>query len=356
MNKNHYIAIMAGGVGSRFWPASRESRPKQFLDILGIGESLIQSTFSRAAKIVPKENILIVSNHQYKNLILEHLPDISENQILLEPSRNNTAPCVAYTALHLKAINPKSVFAMLPSDHVIMKEDQFSKDIMAAFDYAEQHEAIVTLGIEPTRPDTGYGYINYKNNASDIKKVIEFKEKPNKETAISYLNKGGYVWNAGIFVWSVKTILHSFEHSAPKILDVLRQDLSKYNTPNEQAYINKVYPNTQNISVDFAILEQAENVYTIPTDIGWSDLGTWNSLYDFGDKDDKQNVIQANSASMHEAGGNMIRTDHKEKLIVIKGLQDYIIIDDDDVLLIYPREQEQSIKQLRSTFSQTKFV
>lgn len=347
---------MAGGVGSRFWPASRELKPKQFLDILGIGQSLIQSTFERAAKIVPKENILIVSNHLYKDLILEQLPDITEKQILLEPSRNNTAPCVAYTALHLQAKNPNAVFAMLPSDHVIMKEHQFITDLNRAFYYAQDNTAIVTLGIEPTRPDTGYGYINYSVGESSIKVVKEFKEKPDKETAQAYLNQGGFVWNAGIFIWSVDTIIRAFQKSANDITKVLSRDSSKFNCPEEQAYIDEVYPLTRSISVDFAILEHADNVYTIPTDIGWSDLGTWNSLYDFSSKDASDNVALSEHLHLEDASRNLIRSYKSDKLIVAKGIEDYIIIDDEDVLLIFPREEEQAIKQLRSSFKDSSYV
>ena len=356
MKSNYFIAIMAGGVGSRFWPASREMRPKQFLDIIGTGQSLIQSTYERAAKIVPKENILIVSNHLYKDLILEQLPDITIGQILLEPSRNNTAPCVAYTALHLKAKNPNAVFAMLPSDHVIMKESQFISDLHKAFDYAENHPAIVTLGIKPTRPDTGYGYINYINDNSDVKTVKEFKEKPDRETAQTYLDQGGFVWNAGIFVWSANTIIQSFAQSAGDITDVLCADMTKYNTSQEQEYINEVYPLTRSISVDFAILEHAKNVYTIPTDIGWSDLGTWNSLYDFSNKDDQNNVSATKHIHLEDASQNIVRSYNADKLVVIKGLKDYIVIDEEDVLLIYPREEEQAIKQLRGSFKDSPFV
>lgn len=356
MKSNYFIAIMAGGVGSRFWPASREMRPKQFLDIIGTGQTLIQSTFDRAAKIVPKENILVVSNHLYKDLILQQLPDITSGQILLEPSRNNTAPCVAYTALHLKAKNSDAVFAMLPSDHVIMKEGQFISDLHKAFGYAERNPAIVTLGIQPTRPDTGYGYIKYINDDSDVKPVKEFKEKPDKETAQTYIEQGGFVWNAGIFVWAADTILESFGRSAGDITEVLSADMTKYNTPQEQEYINEVYPQTRSISVDFAILEHAKNVYTIPTDIGWSDLGTWNSLYDFSDKDDQSNASASRHVHLEEASHNMVRSHNANKLIVIKGLKDYIVIDEEDVLLIYPREEEQAIKQLRGSFKETPFV
>lgn len=357
MNKNQYIAIMAGGVGSRFWPASRENRPKQFLDILGVGRSLIQLTFDRAARIVPVENILIVSNAAYKNLIQEQLPELTESQLLLEPSRNNTAPCVAYTALHLKAKSEDAVFAMLPSDHVILKEEAYIEHMKQAMAAASAEEAIITLGIQPTRPDTGYGYINFETEGDGgIHKVHQFKEKPDRDTAQQYLDSGEYLWNAGIFIWSVRTILSAFGESSPEILDVLCADESKYGTSDEQSYIDEVYPNTKSISVDFAILEHAKNVKTIPADIGWSDLGTWNSLYAYLDQDDHKNVSLGKHVNQIDSSGNIVRSADSDKLVIVKGIKDYIIIDDDNVLLIYPREEEQSIKALRSEYKDTDFV
>ena len=346
--KNNYIAIMAGGVGTRFWPASRSHRPKQFLDILNIGKSLLQMTFDRAALIVPRENIVIVSNRRYKDLIIDQIPDISEDQILLEPSMNNTAPCVLYTALHLNAKNNNGAFAVIPSDHMILDEKSFKEKMITAFNYASSQEAIVTLGIKPTRPDTGYGYINFQNSENNVLNVLEFKEKPNATTAQKYLDSGDYLWNAGIFVWSIKTIINSFRKNASDILSVLSQDLNKFGTPQEQAYIDQVYPHTRNISVDFAILEQSDNVKTIPSDIGWSDLGTWDSLYNYMEKDVDQNVIQAEKSKMIECGGNLIRVNNSEKLIVAKGLENFIVVDDDDVLIIYPRKSEQEIKSIRN--------
>jgi len=345
---NNYIAIMAGGVGTRFWPASRASRPKQFLDILGIGKSLLQMTFERASQIVPKENVVIVSNKKYKDLILDQLPELNPNQILLEPSMNNTAPCVLYTALHLNAKNPNSNFAVIPSDHMILKEDVFTIKMLMAFDFAAHNEAIVTLGIQPTRPDTGYGYINFKVSDEKVLDVIEFKEKPNEATAQKYLDSGNYLWNAGIFVWSVKTIINSFRKNAEDILSVLSQDLNRFGTTEEQKYIDQVYSKTRNISVDFAILEKSNNVKTIPSDIGWSDLGTWNSLYNYLPKDKNDNVIQTLKSNLEGVKGNLIRTSSSDKLVVIKGLENYIIVDDDNVLLIYPRSDEQEIKKVRN--------
>ncbi len=348
-NKNQYIAIMAGGVGSRFWPASRESLPKQFLDILGVGKSLIQLTYDRALQLVPKENILIATNKRYKGLVNEHLPEITDNQILLEPSRNNTAPCIAYLALKIANQNPAATFAVWPSDHVILKEAEFNTKMNLAFSYAEKGESLVTLGIQPTRPDTGYGYIevNHKDGAQAIEKVVQFKEKPDLETAQSYLDAGNYFWNAGIFIWSVKAVKEAFKNNAPAILDVLGEDVSKYNTAEEQAYIDRVYPNTEKISVDYALLERSKNVYTIPADIGWSDLGTWNSLHAYLEKDKQDNVMQGIILSAVDCEDNFVRLPRTKKA-VIKGLKNMIVIDEGDVLLIYPKDQEQEIKAVRN--------
>lgn len=344
--ENKYIAIMAGGIGSRFWPSSTIDRPKQFLDILGIGESLIRTTFKRCLKLVPAENVMIVTNKRYKDLVLEHLPELPERNVLCEPSMNNTGPCVAYTALRIEAENPNATFAVLPSDHVILKEEAYVDRLKEAFDFAANNEAIVTLGIQPTRPDTGYGYIEIeKDDVSLVKKVASFREKPNKETAMTYLDAGNYVWNAGMFVWSVNTILKSFRENAGGILDVLCANKSAFGTAEEQAYIDQVYPNTVNISVDYAILEKAKNVYTIPSDIGWSDLGTWNSLHDYLDKDENLTVTLGDQTHLMDTRNSIIRTDSK-KVVVIKGLDDYIVVDEENALLIYPKRDEQEIKQV----------
>lgn len=357
MNNDYYVAIMAGGVGSRFWPASRESYPKQFLDITGNGSSLLQLTVQRLEGFVPIQNILIVSNIQYADLILEQLPQLSAEQLLLEPSRNNTAPCVAYTSLHLRAKNPNATFAVLPADHIIQKEEAFLIALQKGFEKAAHEDAIVTLGINPSRPDTGYGYINYdpESEENGIFKVHSFKEKPSKDLAIEYLEAGGYVWNAGIFIWSVQTIIGSFYQSARQIIDVLTRDVEKFATKQEQAYINTVYPLTDRISVDYAILEKAKNVYTIPVDIGWSDLGTWNSLYSFLEKDENGNVLRHKHHQIEATKGSLIRLNNPDKLIVIKGLENYIVIDEEDVLLIYPRNEEQEIKKVRSSLEDKRF-
>jgi len=355
-SENYYVAIMAGGVGSRFWPASRESMPKQFLDILGVGKSLIRMTYERFNNIIPADRILVVTNKIYKDLVHEHIPEIPINNIITEPSRNNTGPCVAYTAFRLEAMNPDATFVIAPSDHVILKEQAFLDRITEALSYASTHEAIVTLGIQPTRPDTGYGYIETSGTTNgDIQKVKSFREKPNRDTAQNYLDDGGYYWNAGIFVWSCKTILSSFQSNANEIYTILSQDKSKYNSSEEQAYIDKVYPTTPSISVDYAILENATNVYTLPADIGWSDLGTWNALHAYLDKDDTGSVVLGENTLLLDSKNCIVRSDAK-KLVVVKDLEDYIIIDEEDVLLVYPKSQEQEIKALRKNIEQKEYL
>ena len=336
---------MAGGVGSRFWPSSTEERPKQFLDILNTGKSLIRVTYERCLKLVPNENILIVTNKAYRQLVQEHLPELPTRNILCEPSRNNTAPCIAYTALHLAAANEDAVFAVLPSDHVIEKEEAYVQRLSEAFSIAENEDAIVTLGIKPTRPDTGYGYIKMGDQSGLKYEVEAFKEKPDADTAQSYLESGEYLWNAGMFVWSVSTIINAFEKYEPQIIETLSEDVSKYGTDQEQSYIDRVYPLTKAISVDYAILERAEKVYTIPSDIGWSDLGTWNSLHAFLEKDDSGNVIQSQTSHIDEVNDSLIVAQN-ERIIVIKGLDNFIVVDEPGALLIYPKDQEQEIKQV----------
>ncbi len=344
-SKNIYVAIMAGGIGSRFWPSSRESRPKQFLDILGVGKSLIRLTFERFLNLCPAENILIVTNGQYRELVKEHLPEIAYDQILCEPSRNNTAPCVAYTALRLQAMNPDANFIIAPSDHVILKENVFLDKIRMALDFTNENDALLTLGIQPTRPDTGYGYINFgENQEGEIYKVKRFTEKPVLENAKAFVANGDYLWNGGIFIWHVNSLLNAFRKNAPEILEILEQGASCYNTDKEQAFIDENYPKTPSISVDYAIMEKAENVYTIPSEIGWSDLGTWNSLYSYMEKDENENVPNGD-VILQDTKGCLVRG-QKDKLTIVRGVEDLIVIDEDNVLLIYPRDKEQEIKIL----------
>ena len=342
----NYIAIMAGGVGSRFWPASREDKPKQFLDITGSGQSLLQMTVERFKKIVPVENIFIVTNKKYKDLVKEQLPELTDNQIIGEPSRNNTAPCVAYTALKLASLDPNANMVVAPSDHLILKEDAFLKQIQKALDFASKNDALLTLGIKPTRPDTGYGYIHFDEGKNGINPVKSFKEKPDLAKAKEYVDSGDYLWNAGIFIWSVKSVLKAFENHANEIHKILSSSMDVYNTPDEQAFIDDMYPTTPRISIDYAIMEKANNVFTLPSDIGWSDLGTWGSLHAESVKDENNNAILAEKVVLSETRNSMIRLP-KGKLAVIKGLDDYIVIDEGDVLLIYPKSEEQEIKKVR---------
>ena len=339
---------MAGGIGSRFWPCSTEDSPKQFLDILGTGKSLLRMTFERCLGVVPNDNILILTNGRYKDQVVTHLPELPLENILLEPSMNNTAPAIAYAALHIKARNSMASFAVLPSDHVIQKEDEFVKRLHDAFSYIENNNALLTLGITPTRPDIGYGYIEVHPtqflDSSIPQKVLSFKEKPPVEIANQYLASGNYLWNAGMFIWKVNDLIAAFEKHSPAILSTLNDDPYIFNTEGELEYIERVYPSTQNISIDYAILEKADNVYTIPADIGWSDLGTWSSLYDFMDKNEDGNVMSSKNYHLTGVKDSLLQS-NQSRPIVVRGLEGYVIVDSDDGLLIYPLSEEQQIKK-----------
>jgi len=343
---NHtYVAIMAGGVGSRFWPGSREARPKQFLDMLGVGKSLLRLTFERFLPICPASQIFIVTNAAYRDLILEQIPEISDHQILCEPSRNNTAPCVAWTAFKLAALDPEANFVIAPSDHIVLKEPAFLEKIQIALDYAANNDALLTLGIQPSRPDTGYGYIQMETEtAPGIFKVKRFAEKPDLATAQQFVASGEYLWNAGIFIWRASSVLRAYQSLAPDIFSILEKGREVYNTPDEQAFINAAYPTTPNISVDFAIMEKASNVYTLPAEFGWSDLGTWASLHAECPKDENGNALQGNVIAL-DTHDTLVRIP-EGKLAVVKDLHDYIIVDTPDALLIYPKSKEQEVKQV----------
>jgi mannose-1-phosphate guanylyltransferase len=340
---NTYVAIMAGGIGSRFWPASREGRPKQFLDIMGVGKSLLRLTFERFIRLCPAKNIYILTNAAYKAQVLEQLPELTDEQVLCEPSRNNTAPCVAYTAFKLHALNPAANFVVAPSDHIILKEDVFLEKIKAALTFTEQNDALLTLGITPTRPDTGYGYIKFEDKGKLVHKVLEFREKPDLDTAKLYYASGSYVWNAGIFVWKAANILKSFQKHSPDIFNILKNIDNQYNTPSEQAAIDIAYPTCPSISIDYAIMEKADNVFTIPADFGWSDLGTWASLFAESEKDAHGNAINGDKVLALDTRNCLVRAP-KGKLVVLKDLQDYIVVDEGDVLLVYPKSKEQEVK------------
>lgn len=346
MNTNYYAVLMAGGVGSRFWPVSTTLFPKQFHDMLGTGETLIQKTFKRLSKLIPEENIYILTNEIYNGLVLEQLPQVNQGQVLLEPAMRNTAPCILYASLKIKLLNPEAVMVVAPSDHWIEDEDEFIVNLQKAFNCAQSAEVLMTLGIQPTFPNTGYGYIEYdKSGPKEIKKVNQFREKPDYETAKVFLQQGNFLWNAGIFIWSVKAILKAFASFQPQMYSLFLKGEESYNTREEKDFIFEYYPNADNISVDYAVMEKAENVYVLPASFDWNDLGTWGSLHDKLPKDDNNNTVVNARLFIENSSNNIVRAD-KSKTVIVDGLHDYIIVDKDDVLLIYPREKEQEIKKL----------
>lgn len=347
MNKNYYAILMAGGVGSRFWPVSTTDFPKQFHDMLGTGETLIQKTFSRLSKLIPVENILILTNEKYNDLVLEQLPQVSKSQVLLEPAMRNTAPCILYASLKIQKQNPNAIMVVAPSDHWIEDEDAFVNDLQHSFDFCAVNDALMTLGIQPTFPNTGFGYIEYNQDVSSIKKVAQFREKPDYETAKAFLKSGNFVWNAGIFIWSVQAITAAFEKFQPVMNNLFLSGLDSFNSNDEHSFITENYALSENISIDYAILENAQNVYLLPASFDWNDLGTWGSLHEKLDKDENNNAVINATVVLENAANNIIRTASK-KLIVIDGLNDYIIVDKEDVLLIYPKGKEQDIKKIVS--------
>ncbi|NCO64800.1 MAG: mannose-1-phosphate guanylyltransferase, partial [Flavobacteriia bacterium] len=346
MNKNYYAILMAGGVGSRFWPVSTEAFPKQFHDMLGTGDTLIQKTFKRLAKRIPQENIFILTNKRYHDLVLQQLPQVTQRQVVLEPAMRNTAPCILYASLKIQKENPEAIMIVAPSDHWIEDEATFSNNVQQAFDFCEKHDALMTLGIQPTFPNTGYGYIEFdKTSKSPIKSVHQFREKPDYNTAKDFIAKGNFLWNAGIFMWSVKSVIAAFQNNQPTLFELFKTGLSAYNTEQENAFIQENYAKADNISVDYAIMEMSKNVYVIAAEFDWNDLGTWGSLYDKLDKDDQENAVVNARTLTEDASGNMIRTAN-HKIVVVDGLKDYIIVDKDEVLLIYPKSKEQDIKKV----------
>lgn len=345
MNQNKYCVIMAGGIGSRFWPYSRNDRPKQFLDFFCTGRSLLQMTFDRFAKIVPPENILIVSNKSYLDIILEQLPLINKSQVLLEPARRNTAPCIAYAAAKIYAKNPDACMVVAPSDHLITKEDEFLTAIRSGLEFVSKGDYMLTLGIKPNRPETGYGYIQVGSESVDgVNKVKTFTEKPNLEMARVFVESGEFFWNSGVFLWSVSTIRKAFKEQLPEIYAMFEEASAIMWSKSEQDYIDSYFPSCQNISIDYGVMEQAKNVYVMCGDFGWSDLGTWGSLYDMSAKDDNGN-ISLNCKTLNYGSSNNIVCLPKGKLAVIEGLDGYIVVEADNSLLICKKEDEQSIRK-----------
>jgi len=349
MNKNNYCVIMAGGVGSRFWPLSKQKKPKQFLDILGTGRTLLQMTFDRFNQICPTENIYIVTSSDYNEIVKEQLPELNQSQILLEPVRRNTAPCIAYANYKILNHNPEANIVTAPSDHLILKVDEFIKVIEEGLEFVSNKDALLTLGIKPGRPETGYGYIQVNDNSplqenKQIFKVKTFTEKPNKELAKVFYESGEFFWNAGIFIWSLKSIKQAFETFLPEVNDLFKEGLDVYDTDKENEFIAKTYFECKNISIDIGIMEKADNVYVYCSDFGWADLGTWGSLHENIEKDKDNNSIRGDNVFAYNLTNCIVKMP-EEKLVVLQGLQDYIVVESDNVLLVCKKEDEQEIKQ-----------
>jgi len=348
INKDYYCVIMAGGVGARFWPMSTSLRPKQFIDILGIGRSLLQMTYDRFAPVCLPENIYIVTNEIYRDQTLEQLPELRPEQVLCEPARRNTAPCIAYANHVIQQRNPNAVIVVAPSDHIIINEDMFASNVLAAMQVANQHDWLITLGIQPGRPDTGYGYIQFleekEQKPAGLKKVKTFTEKPNLELAQTFIKSGDFLWNAGIFIWSLKSINRAFENYLPEVNELFKEGAGLYGTSAENEFIRKTYAVCRNISIDYGIMEKADNVYVMPVDFGWSDLGTWGSLYEIRQKDENRNTIIGNNVMTYDTQGCVVNMP-KDKLVVLQGLTDYIVVEEDGHLIICKRQDEQQIRQ-----------
>ncbi len=341
---------MAGGIGSRFWPMSKQNKPKQFLDVLGTGKSLLQETFNRFDGLIPSENIFIVTNKAYGALVLEQLPGINPDNVLLEPSRRNTAPCIAYAAHKIYKKNQEAKLIIAPSDHLVLQKDIFLGKVKLGFQFVSSENALLTLGIQPGRPDTGYGYIQFMVEEDSkaqgaIKKVKTFTEKPNLELAKSFLSSGDFLWNAGIFIGKASTFISSFEEHLPEVNTIFMDGNKVYYSSDEQAFIEQAYAQCTNISMDYGVMEKASNVYVLPADFGWSDLGTWGSLYENSSKDEYNNAVIGKNVMIQQSSGCLVNVP-KDKLVVIQGLNDFIVVESDGILLICKMEDEQEIRQL----------
>jgi mannose-1-phosphate guanylyltransferase len=349
---NNYCIIMAGGVGARFWPMSRTAHPKQFIDILGTGTTLIQQTYQRFMGICPPENMFVVTHELYKDQVMEQLPALSEDQVLLEPSRRNTAPCIAYAAYKILKKNPDANLIVAPSDHLILKENIFREKIITALMAASENDWLITLGIKPSRPDTGYGYIQFNRESIDprykeLHKVKTFTEKPSHELAVTFLESGEFLWNSGIFIWSLKNILEAFHNFLPEIDDLFQKGKDKYFTNQEPNFIKDTYSICKSISIDYGIMEKAGNVFVIESDFGWSDLGTWGSLHDIHQKDKNKNAITGKNVLTYDSQNCIIHMPN-DKLVILQGLDNYIVVEDDNILLVCRKKDEQQIRQIVS--------
>ena len=346
---NNHLVIMAGGVGSRFWPMSTAEKPKQFIDVLGIGKSLLQLTVERFEGIVPVENVWVVTNAKYADTVREQLPDMPRDHILCEPCRRNTAPCIAYVSWRIKSKDPKANIVVSPSDHMVLNTQEFQRVVKNCLAFTADSDAIVTLGMKPNRPETGYGYIQADLSSNSLRnkeifRVDSFREKPDIETAKQYISQKNYYWNAGIFIWNVNTIVNAFRIYQPQLAKIFESLLPIYGTEKEQAEVDRLFPECENISVDYAIMEKAEEIFVCPSDFGWSDLGTWGSLHEQSKKDLYGNVSIGQDINIFESHNCIVHTT-QEKKVVIQGLDGYIVAEKDDTLLICKLSEEQRIKQ-----------
>ena len=350
MKKDHYCIIMAGGVGSRFWPLSRSNKPKQFLDILGTGKTLLQHTYERFAHIVPAKNIFVVTSSEYGSLVRKQLQKLPRKQILLEPFRKNTAPCIAYGIYRIQGLNPEAAIVVAPSDHFILKENEFKNVVLEGLDFVKDRDALLTLGIKPNRPETGYGYIQVSNGGhvtdnKNLKSVKTFTEKPDYEMAKIFFESGEFYWNSGLFIWNLKSIMRAFALYLPEMNSLFHEGIGIYQTDKEKEFILEAYANSKSISIDYGIMEKADNVYVLCSDFGWSDLGTWGSLYEHSEKNDAMNVTSGDHIFEYDVKNSIIKVP-KKKLVVLQGLEDFIIVESDDILLVCKRKDEQRIKQI----------
>jgi mannose-1-phosphate guanylyltransferase len=344
---SNYVVIMAGGIGSRFWPESRTSKPKQFLDILNTGKTLIQITYERFLKLVSKENIYVVTNYEYEKLVKEQLPDLTDPQILKEPIRRNTGPCVTYACDKIYAKDKDATIIIAASDHLILEEGKFLQIVQRCIEFVKDNSYLVTIGIKPSKPATGYGYIQFQDEeaAGDFYKVKTFTEKPTLEIAKTFLESGDFLWNSGMFVWKAKTLLRAVVKYLPEIAEVFREGNKHYYTPTEAKFIREAYSQCPNISIDYGVMEKADNVFTTPAEFGWSDIGSWDSLYEVYHHDYLGNAVAGENVKIYDSSNNMIMVP-QEKLVVLQGLRDYCIIDTGDVLLVCEKSKEQEIKQI----------
>jgi mannose-1-phosphate guanylyltransferase len=347
MDQNFYGVIMAGGVGSRFWPLSRKKLPKQFIDILSIGETLFQVTYRRLLKLCPPENIYVVINENYRDLVKEQIPGLDDEQILGEPHPRNTAPCIAYASFKIHKKNPKAIISVLPSDHLILDEENFLKTITKGFEYIKDHNNLLTLGLEPTRPDTGYGYIQFdeENGKDGIYKVKTFTEKPNQELAEYFVSSGEFLWNSGMFMWKASSILDALKKYNPETYTIFKKGIKHYFEAEEKEFIRKAYELCTIISIDYAVMEKADNVFVIPASFHWSDIGTWNALHALSKKDEHQNVIKGDMVLVRNTENCIIHMPNK-KLVALNNVKDLIIVESEGILLIADKNKEQDIRNV----------